>query len=152
MLTPRPLKRWPMPGSPADYETFAARPALRPATCEEAGCVPYQRGWRTVVRVGSPEEALLRRACMGLEDGQRRHFVETNQPGGMVEFLFEPGQPCLAVSTHKVSAEREGLWLRRDGDWRAHTGRSRRYDRPDQWVDDLHTVTTKREHLKITRG
>jgi hypothetical protein len=140
------------PGQPQDYETWGIRPALRAATCEEVACSAHAHGWRSRVRRGSPEEGLLRQAALGQVDGHRRHFIEIDQPDGMVEFLFEPGQPCLKVATHEVPAEREGLYLRRGGDWRAQTAAPKAYDRPDQWTDDLHTVTTKRQELKERHG
>jgi hypothetical protein len=117
---------------------------------QAADCRPHRYGWRTSVPAGSDLERALRAAMRGDADGHRRHALELPQGDGFLEFLFEPGQPCLAVSTHRVPLERPALFVWRSGDWRAHTGEARQYgERADQWVDDLHTHTEK---LQKQRG
>lgn len=147
-----PPFRLPNPGSPGDYQTFGARVPRRQATCAEVDCGAYLNGWSTTVMRGSDDEALLRQACAGAVDGQRRHAVELPEEGGFVRFVFEAGQPCFAAARHTVAATDEGLYLRRDGDWRANLGGTHFYDRPDQWTDDLRTRHERIRHLKETRG
>lgn len=139
-MNPDPF-RLPPAGPPQIYETFSVKAPIathwRPASCLEVECSAHVNGWRTTVLAGSNDEALLRQACSGTVDGHRRHFVELAQADGLVQFAFEPGQPCLAVSTHVVPLERPELYVRRAGDWRAHLGEARHYARADQWVDDF---------------
>lgn len=143
-------------GTPADFDTFRVTSPTethtRPGTCEEVDCSPHRKGWHTVVPAGSADEALLLSACKGEIDGFKRGYVRTPDPSGAVRYTFEPGQPCLAASTHRVELERPALFLRSRGDWRAFLGKAHVYDRPDQWADDLHTSTDRRSHLRQTRG
>lgn len=148
--------RVPPTGTPTDFRTFGVRSPIethtRPASCAEVECGAHVHGWRTTVLAGSDDDAFLRQAARGEHDGHRRHFVEIPQGDGMVQFVFHPGQTCFRVSTHRVDLERPALFLRRDGDWRAHLGGERVYDRPDQFVDDLYSHTDSIRHLKETRS
>jgi hypothetical protein len=125
------------------YQTWTVAKPLathtRPATCPEYGCDAHLNGWATIVPSSSDTERLLVQACTGQLDGHRRHYSEQPAGPGLTEYRFEPGQMCFAVATHRVSLERPELYIIRDGDWRQHLGNTRRYDRADQWTDDMST-------------
>lgn len=140
-MTGPPLNRsWSPAASPGAYQTWTiASPVAthwRPATCDEIECTAWANGWSTILPAGSDQETLLRHACTGQVDGHRRHFTEQRTGDGLIEFRFAAGQPCFRASEHRTPLERPELYVRRDGDWRAHLGNQHIYDRPDQWVDD----------------
>jgi hypothetical protein len=139
-------------GNPRDFQTWGVRQYLRPSPCAEVGCTAHENGWRTTVLAGSDDEAYLLRVCRGEEDGIRRGFVTIPQPNGFTQYVFEAGQTCFAVSRHQVAEARPPLFLRRDGDWRAHLGGVRVYERAEQMADDLHTQTDRIQHIKQTRS
>ena len=103
----------------------------RPATCAEADCQAYARGWRTIVPSARPQAAYIR------ADRSRRH-VEEAQEGGLVAFTFEPGQKCFAASEHRIGLDRPEFFHVGDAMMRA----------PD-WVEDfsehLDRIRTVRE-------
>jgi hypothetical protein len=118
----------------ANYKTYSIiRPTTthwRSATCVEVDCQHYKNGWATTVQRGSDDEALIR--TLG------RRFVETNEPGGFVRFVFYPEQPCFRASAHKVPIEREPLYVVRGGDWRGNPrGEKRVHSNGEDWVDDF---------------
>lgn len=137
----RPISRID-PAMPAHaYKTYAIvapkQTHTRKATCAEVECQHHIHGWVTTVIRGSDDEALIRRAG--------RHFVEEPAEANMVRFVFPPGQPCFRVSTHRVTLEREPLYVVRDGDWRGNPRGTdpRRHTRAADWVDDFATHQDK---------
>lgn len=116
------------------------------AEADGVDCKPHRSGWRTTVLRGSDDEVLVRKAAAGEVDGLRRHCIEIPQADGFLQFVFQPGQPCLALGRHKLRVDREEIFTRRLGDWRADLGGGRRYDRPDQWADDFHAHTEAVRH------
>jgi hypothetical protein len=137
-------------GSPAQFLTWRGTAPIpthwRPAVCEEVECRPHQNGWVTILPAGSDAERLLRRTCQGLVDGHHRHYVEKPGDAGLLEFHFEPGQACFRVTLHKVRIERPELYVVYRGDWRRNMETLRRYDRPDQFVDDFDRHIDKLRH------
>lgn len=117
------------------YQTYAVRAPrsthTRPATCAEVGCVAYRSGWATTVDPGS--ELGARQATYITRQSGRR-FAQTMLPDGRVRFEFEAGQRCFAE--HRVSLEREPLFFKRGGDWRANVGPTLRMTGQD-WLDDF---------------
>lgn len=127
------------PNLPAQvYKTYQIVQPLathfRPATCEEAGCGAYERGWRTAVdettELGQRQAHYIRRLS-------GRRFVEERHPEGMTAFVFEPGQRCFAQ--HQVPLEREPWYFVRGGDWRGNPLRIPPYQhtRGEHWVEDF---------------
>lgn len=120
-----------------------ARPVAthtRPATCEEAGCQQFLRGWDTILPVGHDMVPLLRRAAtaaMDLGDGVKRKCVVTREDAVTVTFRFEAGQPCWRWTEHRIGIDRPEIYLVRGGDWRANTGLIRKHTRPEHWVEDM---------------
>lgn len=111
---------------------------MRQATCEEVGCDHYTQGWRVHLEALTP----------GLQHAARtsgRKYTEQHVSPGQTYLVFEPGQPCFKATTHRAPIGRPPLFLVRDGDHRGNPRRTptRRYDRPDQWVDDFATHQTK---------
>lgn len=103
----------------------------RPATCAEVDCQPYLHGWETSRTPDglplSPDQVEQVRALRGLY-----HFVETRDEEGVAVFTFPPGQPCFRAAFHRVPLERPAVLLARRG-----FGPARRYDRADQWFEDM---------------
>ncbi len=123
---------------PEAYKTFAMlspiETHMRQATCEEVGCDHYTKGWRVHVEALAPE--LLHAAKTS-----GRRYREERVSEGHTYLVFEAGQACFKAGTHRAPIGRPPLFLVRDGDWRGNPRgtQSRRYDRPDQWVDDFAT-------------
>ncbi len=130
--------RLPAAGPPGAYKTYELRAPVathfRPATCAEANCDAYLNGWRTTINetsaLGQFQASYIRR-----ESG--RAFTEERLPDGMTAFTFEAGQRCFAASDHRVSLEREPLYLVRGGDWRQNQGLIRRHVDGIDWRDDF---------------
>lgn len=127
-------------GNPSHFQTWRGSAPRsthwRHASCAEVECKRYEHGWVTILSAGSDQERLLRRACDGL-DGHRRHYVEKAGDAGLIEFHFEAGQACFKVSQHMVRLDRPELYVVYHGDWRRNLGAIRRYDRSDQFIDDM---------------
>jgi hypothetical protein len=122
---------------PHAYKTYGATMPVgshwRPATCEEVVCFNYLNGWKTVVAEGSPH-ADIARSLRGSYS-----FTETAQPGGMVEFLFAPGQKCFKWQDHKVPLERPARFYVAEGDFRGNPRRapSRVHQNGIDWAEDF---------------
>lgn len=108
------------------------RSHYRRASCKEVRCPNYEHGWRTVLPASSHDLiATLRRSG-------RKITSETVRPDGMVEFIFEAGQPCFESSKHVTSLEREPLYIVKGGDWRGNPrGERMRHANADDFVDDF---------------
>ena len=119
------------------YKTYGMHlPATthwRPATCEEAGCQHYLKGWQTIVPSDSDHARLIRSADF------RRRYRYTEEPGEgpLAVFTFPAGQACFKASTHKVSLGRPGIFTVRGGDWRGMTSPVRTHKRAMDWVEDF---------------
>lgn len=111
---------------------------MRQATCEEVGCDHYTQGWRVHLEALTPELQHAARTS-------GRKYTEQHVAEGQTYLVFEPGQPCFKAATHRAPIGRPPLFLVRDGDYRGNPRRTptRRYDRPDQWVDDFATHQDK---------
>ena len=111
--------------------TFQVVQPPRVATCAEYGCPRYANGWKTVVPEG--EKADQARSLRG-----RYRFTETRLDGGLVEFVFEPGQECWAQHLMPWDGrerlfQRPGFW--RGGYWRNPPRDGYEFTRGDDWVD-----------------
>lgn len=121
---------------PEAYRSFQILAPLnshwRPATCEQAGCIPYREGWVTRVDEGTDlgkGQAYYIRNQSGRRYREERH-------ASMTTFRFEPGQPCFRYKDHRVPLERPSLFVVRDGDWRASQNR-RVHASAEDWVDEF---------------
>ncbi|MET0426656.1 MAG: hypothetical protein ABW046_22505 [Actinoplanes sp.] len=133
---------------PEAMKTYAIAEPLpthyRPVPCGqvEGGCTAFERGWRTAcdltTQLGLDQARYIR-------DKAGRKFTHTmSGDGKLVTFQFPAGQQCFAG--HRVSLGRPALFVVRNGDRRGSGRRPlqrRVFDRPDQWVDDLHEATDR---------
>lgn len=109
----------------------------RPATCEEVDCAHYLNGWglRTA---GVPA------ADVALAKQSGRKFVVTPDEHGFDVLTFEAGQPCFRASQHRIRIEREELFVKRPGDWRANPdglgAKPLVFSGADAWHDSLGTT------------
>lgn len=126
------------------YDTYALiRPVTshtRRATCQEVNCGAHLRGWRTQVDLTTE---LGRRQANYIRLIAGRHYV-TEENGDSVTFRFPAGQRCF--TEHRMPLDRDPLFIKRGGDWRAYTSQAQPMRAAD-WIDDLHTNTdTLAEH------
>jgi hypothetical protein len=127
----------PLMGAEA-YKTYEMRSPLsthwRPATCAEANCKYYATGFQ--VRV----EGLAPQVLHAVQNSGRQYAVQ-KVAEGETYLTFEPGQPCLQQSLHRVRADRPPLFIVRDGDWRGNPRgtKARLHQRPEDWVEDFAT-------------
>lgn len=102
----------------------------KPATCAEVDCPNRINGWVTKLDVSAD---VHREAAnwIRLHSG-RRWTVE--QAGTLVSFTFPAGQECFTA--HRVWLDKQEVFLKRGGDWRAVTSPAIKM-RPADWVDDF---------------
>lgn len=141
------------PGLPVQaYQTFEIRSPLathyRSATCEEAGCEAFLRGWTTVVDEST--DLGQRQAHYIRHDRTRRH-AEQKRPDGLTAFEFEPGQRCFAADKHRVATGRPEVYLVRGGDWRGATSPAFKHANAADWLDEFQT-NQDRIKTRIDRG
>lgn len=130
------LNRIPPALEPQHMKTYQivapTRTHWRSATCLEVNCQHYIHGWATTVAVGGRDEAIIRTSG--------RRFIERKQPGGFIQFMFYPEQPCFRATAHRVPLEREPFYLvHPQGDHRTIRPGSphRRHTRAGLWVEDF---------------
>jgi len=130
---------------PELYKTFGiANPGAthwRTATCAEVGCATQASGFRVTcdlrTELGVRQARYVRDTAWERKQPFRHVWTEENK---VIVFIFEPGQECFI--THRLPVGRPALFVTRNGDHRGPGRRPlerRRYDRPDQWVDDFAT-------------
>lgn len=119
---------------------------VRRLSCEEAGCERQRDGFAVLADESTPDGAA--RASY-LRTQRRRPCIETRDEYGAAMFLFPPGTPCFEpheqIEREPVDDDepRPALYAVRDG-W----GPARKYDRGDQWMDDLHTTVDRIETIR----
>lgn len=106
----------------------------RRATCEEAGCAAYLKGWVTTVDLST--ELGRRQYDLITRDRERRYSVQ-RVTATMVKFTYGPGMPCFARSAHQMVLEREPRFIVAHGDWRGYLDRPRVHKRAEEWVEDF---------------
>lgn len=139
----RPLFRLEPVGRPDQYVTHAhtmPKGHTRIVDCKTFECEAYERGWKTVLDVSDPQKYEL---AVWVRDHGARRF-QMSVAGTIVTFVFPPGQMCFAE--HRVPTK-PGLFVIRDGDHRAATGRSRKVS-ARTWVDDLGEQTEKLAEIR----
>lgn len=131
----RPLNRW-TPALPVTaMKTYALSLYKRKATCAEAECEHYLKGWVSPVPIGSTDEEILKRSG--------RKWFRVEERDGMHLYYFGEGQKCFKANQHFVTVDREPLHIVRDGDWRANPTGRRTQLRADQWLDSFKESTAK---------
>lgn len=139
----RPLNRIEPTLPAAAMQTHAMIAPLRThwrrATCEEAGCEQFAKGWMLPL-TGLDEGDIWQAKNSG------RRWIEQPTDSGPV-LIFEAGQPCFAASTHRVPADREPIFVARDGDWRGNPRGTEPtiFSGVDPFADHLHTHLEKFE-------
>jgi len=119
----------------AAYQTYQVSSPLathwRAATCAEVDCPHHMHGWATTVLPDSADEAAIK--------GAGRHWtVREILPGGLVRYLFGPGQACFAASRHRIQLDRPEVFTVRGGDFRGNpTGMHRRHANAADFIDDF---------------
>ena|ERR1700752_699238 len=120
---------------PDQYVTYSMHAPLRthhrPATCAEAGCQAYAKGFKMGFDLSDPEKA---KAAEWIRLHSGRKFTVDESIPGKVILSFPSGQSCF--QSHTVSLEREPLYVVRGGDRRARVG-SRKVFTPENWVDNF---------------
>lgn len=126
------------PSMPASaYKTYQilqpAQTHFRDATCQEVDCEAYAKGWVTTIDVATELGA---KQANYIHLHSRRHFSYV-QTGTIVSFTFPAGQKCFRQ--HKVSLERDQIYVVRDGDWRGNPRGTapRRHSNAADWLDDF---------------
>jgi len=98
------------------------------SACEQAGCLAWRHGWRTVVdeatTTGSGQAAYIRHRS-------GRDFRE-QRTGALTVFTFTPRQRCFAE--HHT---RPQIYQVRRGDWRENLGVIRDHLTAADWVEDF---------------
>lgn len=122
----------------ADYKTYSIKAPVsthfRVGTCEEAGCLNYLNGWKSVIQetndLGKQQAHYIRK-----QSG--RKFTESKSPLGLTVFEFEAGQTCF--QEHQVRVDRPELYIVRDGDFRGNPRgtQSRVHANPALWLEDF---------------
>jgi hypothetical protein len=125
--------RLPPQGPVQAYQTFSVRSrpdrAVR-TVCEQVACPAWRDGWESVIDEGT---GLGKAQAAYIRSQSGRTFREMRTEAGLTVFRFESGQRCFA--DHKTRPE---LYLVRDGDFRGNpTGRVRRHERPQDWVENV---------------
>ncbi len=123
------------------YKTYAIRASRkthhRRATCEEVQCPAFLNGWNFTKEDLSPDELYL-----AMNSGRR--YKEVSVEAGKTLLVYESGQRCFGYSKHTVPLDKPAWFY--GGMGRGNTfliNEAKKYDRPDQWMDDLHTDTDK---------
>lgn len=130
----------PRAASPELFRTFGIVSPLathwRPATCAEVDCSAHAYGFQVTcdlrTQLGVDQARYIR-------DKAGRAFTHRfTDDGRVIKFTFPAGQRCFVA--HRLPLGRPALFVVHNGDHRGAGRRpvdGRRYDRPDQWVDDF---------------
>jgi hypothetical protein len=119
------------------YEIAAPLPShFRPGTCAEVDCEHYLRGWQTAIDESSN---LGQAQAYHIRQRAGRAYTEARGEHGLTVFTFPPGQPCFRAGEHRVSLERDPLFLVRGGDWRGNPRGvpTRQHASAEDWRDDF---------------
>lgn len=120
----------------ASYKTYGLVQPLsthtRPATCSEVECKNRERGWKTIIDVGT---ALGAKQANYIRLQSGRAFTHS-ATANMVTFTFAAGQDCFTA--HRVSLHRTPIFNIKGGDWRGNPlGLPTQVLRPEAWRDDF---------------
>lgn len=137
----RPINRI-TPNLPASaYRTFQIISPIsthwRPATCEEAECEQYARGWKSAI--DETTELGQKQAWYIRKQSGRKYTESRDEQPGLTVFTFEAGQTCFAAGQHKVPLGRPEHYLVKGGDWRGNPAGipTRKHTKPEFWIEDF---------------
>lgn len=127
------------------YQILApASSHFRPATCAEVHCSDWENGWKIRLEGLPPQlEYTARNAGKKFKE---LHISETEN-----WLVYEAGQSCFKVSTHRTRLDRQEIYLVKDGDWRGNPRgtQARQHSSAADWVDDF---ATHQQHLADRLG
>jgi len=115
-------------------KTYRLTQQHRTATCDEAGCAAWRKGWEITVDPGTDLGA---GQAYYLRHDRTRRPVEETLPDGRVRFAYGPGQRCPVE--HTIPVGRDPLLLVQGGDWRGNPRgiETYRHVRTEDWVEDF---------------
>lgn len=134
---------------PELYRTYGIVSPLathwRAATCAEVDCANWVHGFRVTCDLRTDLGVRQARYVRDTAWERKQPFQHAwTEQGRVITFIFQAGQPCF--TSHRLPVGRPALFIARNGDHRGAGRRTldrRRYDRPDQWVDDFATHQDK---------
>jgi hypothetical protein len=146
----RPMTRVEPKLGPEAFKTYAIvapkQTHTRAATCREVECAAWQHGFATTVDLSTD---LGQRQAAYLEAKSGRAFT-TETAGTLRTYTFTAGQACFTA--HRITLEREPLYVVKDGDYRGNPRGTRPATRrAEDWVDDFATHQ-QRIHDALERG
>lgn len=106
----------------------------RPATCEEAECPQYLRGWRMKIDL---QTDLGQKQAYYIKHHSGRAYKVIGQRDGLVELEFSGNQPCFGE--HRVRIDRPEIYRVKGGDYRGNPLRTpvRTHKKPEFWVEEF---------------
>ena len=93
----------------------------RTASCAEVNCPNYQNGFQIILPTTMIVQIIAIRES-------RMQYNEEEMEGGLIRFVFAPGQECFEgqAGEHKTNLERDPIFLK-----------NRTVQEPDQWKDGI---------------
>jgi hypothetical protein len=130
----QPFRIEPQAG-PEAYKTYAIKAPrsthTRAATCAEVQCANNLCGFKVVADTSTNLGAAQAKY---IANGDRKYTCTTL--GTVVTFIFRAGTKCFAE--HRVTLEREPLFIVKGGDYRGNPrGIPATSRKADEWVDDF---------------
>lgn len=125
--------------APEHYQTFAIKAPVqthtRKATCAEVDCQMAEKGWVTVVDLGT--ELGQKQAYYIKHQSGRSYTKEATPNPNVVRLIFKGGQECF--QEHRVSLDRPANFIVKGGDWRGNPRGTavRRHTKPEYWVEEM---------------
>lgn len=129
------------------YKTFSVHMPRathwREASCEEAGCKHYAKGWKTTFVPNTPDGEKIR---FQIKNSPTKRTYKVVRLADKIEVLFPPGQSCFMqdhpTTRHRVPIfDQPQIHVVRSGDWRtgAKTQRATRrvHTRSEFWVEEF---------------
>ena len=93
----------------------------RTASCAEVNCPNYQNGFQIILPTTMIVQIIAIRES-------RMQYNEEEMEGGLIRFVFAPGQECFEgqAGEHKTNLERDPIFLK-----------NRTVQEPEQWKDGI---------------
>lgn len=106
----------------------------RKATCEEAECAQYVRGWRMKLDLATD---LGQKQAHYIKYSSGRSYRVVGQRDGLVELEFSANQPCF--QEHRVRIDRPEIYRVKGGDHRGNPLKTvtRVHKKPEFWVEEF---------------
>lgn len=134
----RPLKREKLRMPVNAMQTFQVTAPIsthtRKATCEEAECAQYLRGWRMKLDLGTE---LGQKQAYYIKHHSGRAYKVVAQQDGLVELEFSGNQTCF--QDHRVRIDRPEIYRVKGGDYRGNPLRTpvRTHKKAEYWVEEF---------------